>query len=93
MQERLPDFNAEIIAHGLEPIHFRVGIASGEVMVGNIGSRDRFNYTVLGDTVNLASRLEGTGKEYEVLMIISNSIREKLTPDFIVRELDTIAEK
>lgn len=93
MQERLPDFNAEIIAHGLEPIHFRVGIASGEVMVGNIGSRDRFNYTVLGDTVNLASRLEGTGKEYEVLMIISNSIREKLTPDFIVRELDTIAVK
>ena len=50
---------------------FRVGIASGDVMVGNIGSTDHFNYTVLGDTVNLASRLEATGKEYNMFVIIS----------------------
>ena len=58
MRKALAKFNMEIGERGIESIDFRVGIASGEVMVGNIGSHDRFNYTVLGDTVNLASRLE-----------------------------------
>jgi len=47
MRQALPDFNTDISAHGVEPIDFRVGIASGEALVGNIGSKDRFNYTVL----------------------------------------------
>jgi adenylate cyclase len=59
MRKRLPEFNREIQKYGIPEINFRVGIATGDdVMVGNIGSHDRFNYTVLGDTVNLASRLE-----------------------------------
>ncbi|MBP9779913.1 adenylate/guanylate cyclase domain-containing protein [Candidatus Gracilibacteria bacterium] len=93
MRKALAKFNMEIGARGIESIDFRVGIASGEVMVGNIGSKDRFNYTVLGDTVNLASRLEGTGKEYEVHIIISHATKIALTPHFFTRELDTIAVK
>lgn len=93
MRKALAKFNMEIGARGIESIDFRVWIASGEVMVGNIGSKDRFNYTVLWDTVNLASRLEWTGKEYEVHIIISHATKTALTPHFFTRELDTIAVK
>lgn len=58
MRQSLPEFNTELKTRGIQEIDFRVGLATGDVMVGNIGSKDRFNYTVLGDTVNLASRLE-----------------------------------
>jgi adenylate cyclase len=71
MRDALPEFNADITSRGLEGVDFRVGIATGEVMVGNIGSYDRWNYTVLGDTVNLASRLEATSKEYGTHIIIA----------------------
>ncbi len=93
MRKILPEFNKEIISRGMTSIEFRVGIATGDVMVGNIGSQDHFNYTVLGDTVNLASRLEATGKEYEVHIIISGGTHDQIGELFAVRELDTIAVK
>ncbi len=93
MRKILPGFNQEIVERGMAPIEFRVGIATGDVMVGNIGSSDHFNYTVLGDTVNLASRLEAIGKEYGVWTIISWGTLAQVGDIFAVRELDTIAVK
>lgn len=93
MRKVLPDFNADIQKRGIDPIDFRVGIATGEVMVGNIWSHNRFNYTVLWDTVNLASRLEWTGKEYNVQIIISHATKLALSQLYFTRELDTIAVK
>lgn len=93
MRKALPEFNKEIVSHGLSPIDFRVGIASGEVLVGNIGSNDRFNYTVLGDTVNLASRLEATSKEYGTHIIIAESTYVMIKDQFFCRKLDCIAVK
>jgi class 3 adenylate cyclase len=93
MRRALPEFNREIRERGIEEIDFRIGIATGDVLVGNIGSTDHFNYTVLGDTVNLASRLEATGKEYSVHAIISEWTRTRIGDTFELRELDTIAVK
>ncbi len=93
MRKVLHDLNAEIVIHGIDPIDFRVGIATGEVIVGNIGSETRFNYTVLGDKVNLASRLEAIGKEYKVHTIIAHDTQSELDDTFFTRELDTIAVK
>ena len=71
MRRILGEINTEINSKGIQSLDFRVGIATGDVMIGNIGSKKHFNYTVLGDTVNLASRLEATGKEYNTHIIIS----------------------
>lgn len=93
MRAELVNFNADLEKEWHEKIDFRVGIATGEVMVGNIGSERQFNYTVLGDTVNLASRLEATGKEYGVNIIIAASTKMAIGDMFLVRELDYIAVK
>lgn len=93
MRAALGGFNEMLISEWKETINFRVGIATGEVMVGNIGSEQQFNYTVLGDTVNLASRLEATGKEYGVSIIISAGTRLAIWNQFLLRELDYIAVK
>jgi adenylate cyclase len=62
------------------PLGVRSGIHYGDAIVGNFGSHDRFNYTALGDTVNLASRLEGVGKYYNQLITVSGEVVSKASP-------------
>jgi adenylate cyclase len=71
----------------------RAGVNSGNAVVGNMGSKHKYNYTVMGDMVNLASRLEGANKAYGTFLMISETTVAKLGGAIDVRELDRIAVK
>jgi adenylate cyclase len=90
--ERLPEINREIAKYGLAPFAVGVGIHTDVVVAGNIGSPNRLNYKVVGDGVNLASRLEGLTKRYRVGAIVSESTRAGC-PGVAFRELDRVRVK
>jgi adenylate cyclase len=75
MEEAVHVLSAELVRAGKPPISIRIGVHSGEAIVGNIGSSRRFNYTVIGDAVNLASRLEGVAKQLGVSIAVSEATR------------------
>ena len=78
-------------ARGLDPVEMRVGIQTGLAVVGNVGSNLKFNYTVLGDTVNLASRLESVNKIYGTRVLIGEETRRAADGAVEVREVDRLA--
>jgi len=91
---RLEELRVRWKARGLPLINIGIGINSGEMTVGNIGSADRLNYTIMGDHVNLASRLEGVNKEYGTRIIISQFTHDLIRQaDFTARELDSVRVK
>src|SRR5579885_2300776 len=89
-REFLKNLQDKWIAYGLPERTFRFGISTGEMVVGNIGSSSRFEYTVIGDEVNLASRLEGANKIYGTQILISDKTYELAKGEIIGRELDII---
>lgn len=87
---KLAELNAHHPAFAGHGLSHRIGLNSGEAVVGNIGSRRRFNYTVMSDTVNVASRLEGANKYYGTAIMASETTKAQTGDAFAWRELDAI---
>jgi len=93
MRRRLVEFNQHRVIENQPKFRIGIGLSSGEVVSGNIGSQRRMDYTVIGDAVNLSSRLESLTKEYGCDIIISESTYQMGRDQFWVRELDKIRVK
>ncbi|KAB2908573.1 MAG: adenylate/guanylate cyclase domain-containing protein [Ignavibacteriales bacterium] len=94
MQNNCDELNKIWKERGYPKIGTRVGINTGPVILGNMGSDQVFDYTVLGDTVNLASRLEGAGKLYGINIMISESVLKQIDdPAIVTRQLDILKVK
>lgn len=97
MQDALAQMRPHWQTQGIPPIHVRIGINSGEMIVGNmggfVGGKRTFNYTVIGDNVNIASRLEGANKVFRTGILVSQATYDLVKDKILGRELDLITVK
>jgi adenylate cyclase len=93
MQEKLIGLRQKWQQETKPLFHVRMGLNSGPMIAGNIGGQDRYDYTVIGDSVNLASRLEGANKQYGTSIMLSEFTKELLPDKYVLRELDLIRVK
>ena len=93
MQTELVKLNKRLIAEGLPQINIGIGINSGEALVGNMGSEQRFDYSVIGDAVNLASRLESSSKTLGKTLVIGEETRRTIENKFSFEYIDSITVK
>ena len=93
MMKELKRLNEEWINQGKQPVDIRIGINTGFMLVGNMGSKQRFDFTAMGDSVNLGSRLEGANKSYRTNIIIGESTYQSVKDEFVCMELDAVRVK
>ena len=92
MQKRIRGLDDAFVKRGWPLLHIGIGLNSGEMNVGDMGSKFRRSYTVLGDSVNLASRLEGLTKEYGVGVLVTESV-VRAAPGYEYRQVDRVQVK
>lgn len=93
MQEKIAVMRDELLAAGGPEVRMRIGVHRGECIVGNMGGDNRFDYTAIGDTVNLASRLEGVNKVYGTGILLSDSAAQAVAGQVRLRQVDVVRVK
>jgi adenylate cyclase len=91
--EALRILNEELRAESFPTIGIRIGIGSGEMLVGLVGSQQKLEYTAMGDNVNLASRIEGASKKFGTVILINERCRELVHDRIVCREVDNVRVK
>jgi adenylate cyclase len=93
LKSRIADFNASQRRRGAPELGTRFGIHTGTVVVGSVGAKDRFQYTAVGDAVNVASRLEGLNKEFKTTILVSGAVVAGARSTFCFRPLGPVQVK